>query len=59
LDAEGKEDFSVNFKNVSKKVYQNILIRKGINSNSPNYAIWQGEIDRLILKDPLQLTSLI
>lgn len=34
-------------------MYQNILIRKGINSNTPNYAIWQGEIDRLILKSPL------
>jgi structural maintenance of chromosome 1 len=49
----------MNFKKVSKKVYQNILLRKGINTNSPNYAIWQGEIDRLILKDPMQLTALL
>lgn len=48
----------MNFKNVSKKVYQNILLRKGINSVTPNYAIWQGEIDRLVLRDPMQLTSL-
>ena len=40
-------------------MYQNILIRKGINTNTPNYAIWQGEIDRLILKDPMQLTGLL
>ena len=29
-------------KNVSKKIYQNIMIRQGINCNWPNYAIWQG-----------------
>lgn len=59
LDAEGKEEYFVDFKSVSRKLYQNILLRKGINCNAPNYAIWQGEIDKLVFKSPNELTNLI
>jgi chromosome segregation ATPase len=44
---------------VSKKVYENFLFKQGINPHIPNYAITQGEIDKLLMKEPLDLSKYI
>ena len=38
-------------------MYENFLMKSNLNYMTSNYAIWQGEIDKLILKTPIELTS--
>jgi chromosome segregation ATPase len=39
-------------------VYENFLMRCNLNYMTANYAIWQGEVDKLLLKNPKELTAL-
>ena len=46
----------INGNTCSRKVYESFLLKNRINFTASNYAMWQGEAEKLILKDPHSLT---
>lgn len=44
--------FLIDGEEYPEKVYQNFLVKNNINFITSNFAIWQGEIDKMLLKSP-------
>lgn len=59
LYPDEQQVFQIDGEEYSQKVYENFLMKNNINYVSSNYAIWQGEIDKLLLKSPKELTNYI
>jgi chromosome segregation ATPase len=53
-----KQEFAIDGEEYSQRVYENFLMRCNLNFMTANYAIWQGEVDKLLLKNPKELTAL-
>ena len=57
LSSDEEQVFKINGEEYPQKVYENFLIKKNINFIASNFAVWQGEIDKFLLKSPKELTS--
>lgn len=56
LDAMDQQNFYIDGESFPREAYEAFLMRCNINHRTVNYAIWQGEIDKLLLKEPKDLT---
>ena len=52
LHPDERQNFQINGDEYSQKIYENYLMKNNINYLASNFAIWQGEIDKLLLKSP-------
>lgn len=52
-----QQSFLIDGDQYPQKVYENFLMKNNINYITSNYAIWQGQIDKLIMKNPKDLTN--
>jgi structural maintenance of chromosome 1 len=57
LDAKDQQTYRIDGESYPREAYESFLMRCNINHRTVNYAIWQGEIDKLLLKDPKDLTA--
>lgn len=59
LYPDEQQIFLIDGEEYPEKVYQNFLVKNNINFITSNFAIWQGEIDKMLLKSPKELTNYI
>ena len=52
LYPDERQIFQIDGDKYSQRVYENFLMKNNINFVASNYAIWQGEIDKLLMKNP-------
>lgn len=57
LHPNENESFAIDGEEYPQRVYEHFLLRSNLNYMTSNYAIWQGEVDKLLLKTPKQLTA--
>lgn len=57
LYPDERQEFVIDGEEYDQRRYQNFLMCSNLNYITSNYAIWQGEIDKLILKTPKELSS--
>jgi len=59
LYPDERQLFLIDGEEYPQKIYENFLMKTNINYITSNFAIWQGEIDKLLLKNPKELTNYI
>ena len=59
LYPDERQLFQIDGDEYPQKIYENFLMKNNINFVTSNFAIWQGEIDKLLLKNPKELTNYI
>ena len=59
LYANQEQIFTIDGEEYSQRIYESYLLKCNINHISSNYAIWQGQIDKLLMKTPKELTAYI
>ena len=57
LYPDERQLFQIDGDEYPQKIYENYLMKNNINFIASNFAIWQGEIDKLMLKSPKDLTN--